>query len=205
MTRKTFITPAQAASAFATEEEVTTGALALHGSSLTTDGVITSDTGADLELQSPSNQDVRTAPGSGRAVFDSGDFTTAGDAESARWVLRNETADATPAKLYADGSSTQLDIPAGKVLSFEALIVAKGNTGSNADSAGLFWFRGLIKNISGTTTLIGEINDKDSEVAGWSVSVSADDTNDALDFTVTGDAGTVVRWVAYVTTAEVSS
>ncbi|MGH2684691.1 MAG: hypothetical protein ACRDJP_04405 [Actinomycetota bacterium] len=48
-----------------------------------------------------------------------------------------------------------------------------------------------------TVTALGE------DESGWNVAVTADDTNDALAFDVTGDSADATRWVAMVQTAEV--
>ena len=41
------------------------------------------------------------------------------------------------------------------------------------------------------------------ERAAWNATVAADDANDALVIQVNGAAGTTIRWVATVRTAEV--
>lgn len=64
------------------------------------------------------------------------------------------------------------------------------------------WFReykGAIKNISGTTSIVGvgvpyDSYAEDTGAATWDVSVEANDSTDALDIKVTGEAAHTIEW-----------
>jgi hypothetical protein len=56
-----------------------------------------------------------------------------------------------------------------------------------------------IKNVGGTTSLVGTVNTIGTdEAAGTSIAITADDTNDALQINVTGVTSETWRWVAVV-------
>ena len=58
----------------------------------------------------------------------------------------------------------------------------------------------LIKNIGGTTTIVGTptllSSDADAGAATWTVALTADNTLDALNITVTGEASKTIQWTA---------
>jgi hypothetical protein len=161
-----------------------------------------------------------TVPGGYRAKADkygqiavaSGCFATTGDAQSSRFTLRISTANATPTELALDGVGTtfKFTVVAGSSWVFHGTIVGRDSNGNSA----CWEVKGGIKNVSGTTSLIGSTTvsligaDAAAVTAGWGVAgaiaVGADNTNDALKITVTGAAGTNIRWVASIQTSEVS-
>jgi lysophospholipid acyltransferase (LPLAT)-like uncharacterized protein len=63
-----------------------------------------------------------------------------------------------------------------------------------------------VKNVGGTTSLTGTVTalgtDYESD-AGLDVAVTANNTTDSLDITVTGIAATAMRWAAVVDAVEV--
>ena len=64
--------------------------------------------------------------------------------------------------------------------------------------------KGLLKNDGGTTTLVNsQVNSFDTG-NGWDISLSADNTNNALKVQCTGEASHNIRWVARITTSEVT-
>jgi hypothetical protein len=127
-------------------------------------------------------------------------------AQRARFVLRQATSSATPATLFLDGSSTRLTIPSNKVFGFTVNICGtKQGLGEQA----MFVRKGYIKNVAGTTSLIGTIETigTDIKTAGATttdVALTADDTNDALQINVIGVTGENWRWVASVDAVEIS-
>jgi hypothetical protein len=135
-----------------------------------------------------------------------GQFAAKGDAQRARFVLRQATSSATPATLFLDGSSTRLTIPSNKVFGFTVNICGtKQGLGEQA----MFVRKGYIKNVAGTTSLIGTIETigTDIKTAGATttdVALTADDTNDALQINVIGVTGENWRWVASVDAVEIS-
>jgi hypothetical protein len=142
----------------------------------------------------------------GMQAHASGQFAAKGDAQRARFVLRQATSSATPATLFLDGSSTRLTIPSNKVFGFTVNICGtKQGLGEQA----MFVRKGYIKNVAGTTSLIGTIETigTDIKTAGATttdVALTADDTNDALQINVIGVTGENWRWVASVDAVEIS-
>jgi hypothetical protein len=131
-----------------------------------------------------------------------GQFSAAGDAQRARFVLRNKTTDATATELFLDGSSVRLTIPSGKFLTGTINIAGIKSDGSAAAS---YIRQFSIKNVSATTSLVGTVNTIGTdEAASTSISITADDTNDALKVEVTGIAAETWRWVASVDVVEVA-
>jgi hypothetical protein len=134
------------------------------------------------------------------------DASSRGDAQRARFVLRQATSSATPATLFLDGSSTRLTIPSNKVFGFTVNICG---TKQGLGEQSMFVRKGYIKNVAGTTSLIGTIETigTDIKTAGATttdVALTADDTNDALQINVIGVTGENWRWVASVDAVEIS-
>jgi hypothetical protein len=138
----------------------------------------------------------------GQMAYASGSFTDSGDAQASIYVLRRSTTDATPTSLLLDGSSQHLTIPVSRTMTFEVWIVARTETGQSAG----YRSQGVIENQAGTTGFVGAptVTTLGEDVAAWNVTVLADDANDALVVQVIGAAGSTIRWVATVRTAEVA-
>jgi len=138
----------------------------------------------------------------GMDAYASGRFAATGDAQRARFVLRNKTTNDTATELFLDGSSTRLTIPSGKYLTGTINIAGIKSDGSAAAS---YIRQFSIKNVSATTSLVGTVNTIGTdEAASTSISITADDTNDALKVEVTGIAAETWRWVASVDVVEVA-
>jgi hypothetical protein len=134
----------------------------------------------------------------------SGFFTSTGDAQAVQFVLRNKTTNATPTTLFLDGVSTRLTIPSGKAL-FAHVIIA--GIRSDGVTAAHYQRKVGIKNVGGTTSLLDTqpsiIGTDFENTAGYDVTITADDTNDALQINVTGAASETIRWVAVVDGVEI--
>jgi hypothetical protein len=132
----------------------------------------------------------------------SGRFASNGDAQRARFVLRNKTTTNSAVELFLDGSATRLTIPSGKYLTGTINIAGIKSDGSAAAS---YIRQFSIKNVAGTTSLVGTVNTIGTdEAASTSISITANDTNDALKVEVTGIASETWRWVAAVDVVEVA-
>ncbi len=108
--------------------------------------------------------------------------------------LTGTTTNATPAELTTGDLYT---IASGETHLVEILIVARRTdvTGEHA-----MWkvLQG-IENTSGTTALVGTaVTTVVSNASGWSISITADDTNDRLAVTVTGEASKTINWKAKI-------
>jgi hypothetical protein len=140
----------------------------------------------------------------GQRSHAAGIFVAQGDAQAVAFVARRKTTDATPTTLMLDGASTRLTIPAGKVFAFTARI-----TGIKSDGTAVAEYlrRGVIKRIVNTTSLVGSIETIGTDIednASTDVAITADDTNEALDISVTGIAAETWRWVVVVEGVEIA-
>jgi len=113
------------------------------------------------------------------------------------------TTDATPTETFLDGNSKRLTIASKEVMGvwIRALGVQTATAGGGAvGNVWLYEGKGVIKNISGTTSLAAAITLTAiyEDDAAADIAVAADDTNDALKFTVTGIANCTIRWNIYV-------
>lgn len=139
----------------------------------------------------------------GQRSHSSGSFTRQGDAQYVDFVVRNKTTDATPTELFLDGTSERISFGAGNAFFLTVEVCAFSETGADAAH---YIRKVAISNISGTTALIGSVSTIGTDVetqAGYDVSITADDTNDALIVTVTGGAATNIRWVAFVSGVQI--
>ena len=142
---------------------------------------------------------------SGQLACSAGRFTANGDAQVSTLVSRNSTTNATATNLFLNGSSNRLTIPTDTAWVFMIHIVAAEQGMANITK---FQRAGVIVNDAGTTAISSiDTIGTDSTIGSpgaWTVSITADNTNDALDIAVTGAASTNIRWVARVTLTEVS-
>jgi hypothetical protein len=132
----------------------------------------------------------------------SGQFSAKGDAQRARFVLRNKTTDDTPTELFLDGASARLTIPSGKVLGLTINITGINSTGATVAH---YLRQYALKNVAGTCTEVyAPVTIGTDNAAGTSLALSANDTNDALKVEVTGIAAETWRWVASVDAVEIA-
>jgi hypothetical protein len=138
------------------------------------------------------------------ASFSLGLFQQAGFSQAVSFVLGGFTTNNTPTNLFLDGGSARLTIPTGKILACTVNVSGIKTDGSQ----GAHYIRKvMIKNVGGTTALVGAVSTVGTDVedvAGWDVTITADNTNDALDIKVTGAASTTIRWVAVVQGLEIA-
>ena len=140
----------------------------------------------------------------GQIAHAAGYFAASGDAQSARFVLRKKTTDATPTTLMLDGSTTRLTIPSGKIMFCDILISGIKSDGS---ASACYKRKVAIKNVAGTTALVGTVEAIGTDIEDnvlTDVAITADNTNDALDISVTGIAAETWRWVAVVEGLEIA-
>jgi hypothetical protein len=93
--------------------------------------------------------------------------------------------------------SNSYSITSDSVNTFKTRITAiEGATGD----VWVHEFKGSIKNLSGTTTLVDDVTNEliaeDTGAAAWSVTMEANDTSDVLDIKVTGEASHTIKWRA---------
>ena len=137
----------------------------------------------------------------GMLAQSSGGFVSNGDAQRARFVMRNKTTTDTATELFLNGSSTRLTIPSGKIFAFTINISGVKSDGS---AVAHYLRQYCLKNVSGTTSEVyAPVTIGTDNAAGTSIALSANDTNDALKVEVTGIASETWRWVAAVDAVEI--
>jgi hypothetical protein len=138
----------------------------------------------------------------GQQSHSTGQFSAIGDAQRARFVLRNKTTTNSAAELFLDGSSTRLTIPSGKVVALTINIAGISSTGA---AVAHYLRQYSLKNVSGTTSEVyAPVTIGIDNAAGTSIALSASDGSDALVVSVTGTASTIWRWVASVDAVEIA-
>lgn len=138
----------------------------------------------------------------GMQAHANGQFAAQGDAQRARFVLRCKTTTNTAVEMALDGATTYLTIPSGKYLTGTINIAGIKSDGSATAS---YIRQFSIKNVSGTTTLVGTVNTIGIDTASLtSISITANDASDFLSVQVTGILSETWRWVASVDVVEVT-
>ena len=141
----------------------------------------------------------------GQKVHASGQFAAKGDAQGSIFILRADTTDATATVLTTNNSTASTDnqivAASDTCIMFSGTVVAMQN---GAQDQGGWEIKGLLKNDGGTTTLVSSNIQTFDDGNGWTVALSADNTNNALAITCTGEASHNIRWVANIQTSEVT-
>jgi len=124
-----------------------------------------------------------------------GDSDQENNVVQGRW--EKATVDATPIEMFCGGQANQrFDVRASSVLAFTMIITARDNVAGHV----AMWTvaDGCIKrDAAGNTTLLSAtVVEVQDESADWTVTVTADDANDALIITVTGDATNPTQFAA---------
>ena len=120
------------------------------------------------------------------------------------YTFTNTTTDATPTELFLDGAAVRLSVPNDTTMFFEIFVAAR-RTDVDNESAG-YVFRGVIDNNAGTTALVGAVSAvyTNEDTGAWAVAVTADNVNDALVITVTGEVAKTIDWKAIAMIVEVT-
>jgi len=118
-------------------------------------------------------------------------------------VMYATTSDTTPTELFLDGTSTRINLPSNSTMMFEADVVGRDSTGTDHYAVR---FTGILERTGNTTVLINNISETilAETNSNWSITVTADDTNDTLVVTATGAAGTTIKWTAFVKTTHIT-
>jgi hypothetical protein len=131
-----------------------------------------------------------------------GVFSTLGDAQRARFVLRCKTTTNTGVEMALDGATTYLGIPSGKIIACTINI-----TGSKSDGTAVAHYlrQYCVKNVGGTSSQVyAPVTIGTDNAAGTTIALSANNTDDTLRILVTGIAAETWRWVASVDAVEVA-
>lgn len=126
-------------------------------------------------------------------------------------VLGRQTTDATPTTLCSDANATattnQLTLANNAASYVRGSVIANVTGGGNTKA---WTFEGAIKRgaNAAATSIVGTFSinviAQDAGASAWTIALSADTTNGALQVQVTGQAATTIRWVCKLETTEVT-
>ena len=141
----------------------------------------------------------------GKIAYSSGRFAATGDSQGGLFILRADTTDATATVLTTDNataaSTNQIVAASDTCITFDGTITAMQN---GAQAYASWRIEGLLVNDGGTTTLANSATTVIDNQSDWVMALSADNTNNALAITCTGEASHNIRWVANIRTTEVT-
>lgn len=131
-----------------------------------------------------------------------------GFGQESRLSMTVTSSGANQTNLWLNGLSVRSVIPANTSWTFYIQITARStDAGTGDEESAAYEIKGLIErdNSAAATRLVGTpvVTELAEDDAAWTVSVSADTTNGALQINVTGNNETAVRWVATVQLTEV--
>jgi len=114
-----------------------------------------------------------------------------------QYLLHGSTTDATPTQLTVDGLSEKVLVPSDCVGFFDTQIMGVAADGSDQV---VYRVRGTVNNTAGTITLVGTNIEEvlTEEGLDLTADISANDSIDSIEITVTGDSATTFRWAATV-------
>jgi hypothetical protein len=124
-------------------------------------------------------------------------FNSRGYAQGFFLPLRARTTNATPTNLIVgESAGTIINMPSGVVIN---CILELIGTKSDGTAIAVYTRKIRISNVAGTTSLIGSIETIGTDqAAGTALSVTANNTTDALDVTVTGIASETWNWAGFL-------
>jgi hypothetical protein len=146
----------------------------------------------------------------GMDAWSNGGFATNGASFDNRYynqILKAITTNDTPTRLRLNAinqTAVYKPIPSGWVLSF---IIRVTGVKSDGSAVAKYIREGTIKNVAGTTSLVGSIitlGTDHEDSAGTDVTITADDTTNTIDVSVTGIDAETWRWVAVVQGVEIA-
>ncbi len=130
---------------------------------------------------------------------------TVGATQGGMMILAAATTDATATVLRSNNNAAtalnQIVAASDTAITFDGTITAMQN---GAQAYASWRIEGLLVNDGGTTTLANSATTVISNGSSWGMALSADNTNNALAVTVTGEASHNIRWVANIRTSEVT-
>jgi len=139
----------------------------------------------------------------GQNAFATGRFAANGDSQKSTLYLRADTTTDTPEVMYINNSaSNKLVLPASRTWNFEGKITAST---LNSTAAACFTIKGCIRRDNANNTVMTAFNSVTTdldEIGVGGITMTADDTNEALNINITGKAVTNIRWSGYITISE---
>ena len=148
-----------------------------------------------------------------KTAFGGRKFTSSGDCQGAKYILKAETTDATPKEMVSGFASSSvyenrvLALENNSAYAFHGTIVARQKASEGTASAA--WkIEGLIRRegSEATTVLVNSSITALDNTPSWGLSLSANTATYAgnLAITVTGASSTNIRWVSNIDTSELT-
>ena len=145
----------------------------------------------------------------GSRAHAAGRFAANGDAQLFEVVLRDTTQSSQSDTLHLDGTEVTeyFTISANSAMYFKAMLVAWVVTGADDNKGACYELEGMItRDDSNNTTLVWQsVTEKyeHADLAGLTVTMSADDTNERLNIICAGKTANTIRWVCTVRASQV--
>lgn len=166
-------------------------------------------TGSDATVFGVEGQSAITC----KTAFGGRKFTSFGDCQGAKYILKAETTDATAKEMVSGSASSSvyknriLALENNSAYAFHGTIVARQKASEGTASAA--WkIEGLIRRegSEATTVLVNSSITALDNTPSWGLSLSANTATNAgnLAITITGASGTNIRWVANIDTSELT-
>jgi len=147
-----------------------------------------------------------TAAANGQISFSSGRPSTqaGGICQLTVFTLYGNTTTNAAVELFGgmdNAGSVRFSVPSGHIITGLIFITGARTNGTGGFASYCRQFS--IKNVGGTTSLIGTVNTVGTdEAAGTSIAITANDTNDALKVECTGVASESWKWIAAIQCAQ---
>jgi hypothetical protein len=126
-------------------------------------------------------------------------LTTSGESQAFRVTLGVLTTNATPTLLWVDRyTSVRLTVRSGYVM---LAVVSVMGVKSDGTACAVYQRRVAIKNVAGTVSLVGTVETIGTDIednASTDIAITANDTNDCMDISVTGITSETWRWYSIV-------
>jgi hypothetical protein len=124
------------------------------------------------------------------------------NAQHVRFSVHGVTTTNSAVELLGGINTNRLRCPSGKAMFMNIKIVGVSNGGGTVAT---FERQYAIKNVGGTTSQIyAPVTIGTDNAASTSITISADDTNDAVKIEATGLSATTIRWCAHVSAVEIT-
>ena len=176
------------------------------GDILYSDGAGNLDSSSNINFDSLTNTLTIDADTYSHSVYiEEGYFTHSGDLRTVYLPMQARTTDSTTTEMFIDGISEELYVPLNSIMSFRIKITAMrvGGTapGGTVGDAWVHEYLGAVKNISGTTSMVGTVFTdieiaEDTSTSAWTITISPDTVNDKLKVEVQGEVDVTINWGA---------
>jgi hypothetical protein len=127
------------------------------------------------------------------------------DYNTKQYVLFGTTTDATETEIFVRGMpNNRIPVATDTTIFYDVTFVAR-RTDATGESAGIE-LKGVVDNFSDTVADVGDLYEilVASDNTNLVVEAAADDTNNSIKISVTGEASKTFRWTAIVKTTEVT-